>query len=416
MTPNEASSDPAVSVIVVAAGDGVRLGAGSPKAFVPLADGTILQAALAGVRQAGVRAQCVVVVPSDRLDEAEGVAREVYGADYEALVTVVPGGTTRADSVASGLRAVAPGVRAVLVHDAARALTPPEQFDLVAALVLEQDCGVIPVLPVLDTVKLVGPDGRVAETLDRRELALAQTPQGFPRATLDQAYRSVGAEAAGYTDDAALFAAAGGRVIVGDGHERAFKITTPEDLQRAESIVRDSNPAGDDPTGVGPELRTGVGVDAHRLVDGVPLWLGGVEWPEEPAGLSGHSDGDVACHAIVDALLAAAGRGDIGTVFGVDEPRRAGTPGATFIRETVELLDADGWRIRSVSVEIIASAPKIGPRREELERTLSRLVLAPVSVAGTTSDGLGMTGDGQGIAAVATALISREAPARRLTG
>lgn len=407
MTPNDASPDPRVAVIVVAAGGGARLGAGMPKAFAPLGGGTILGAALAGVRRARLEAQCVVVVPRDRVGDAERIARAVYGGD-DASFVIVPGGAERAESVAAGLGAVAAGVQTVLVHDAARALTPPAQFEQVAALVVEHDCGVVPVRPVVDTVKRVAADGRVVETLDRGELALAETPQGFPRHALERAVASAGAGATAYTDDAALAAAAGVRVITAEGHELAFKITTPEDLSRAEAILGAPE--------VSAELRTGVGVDAHRLVAGIPLWLGGVEWPGEPAGLAGHSDGDVACHAIVDALLSAAGEGDIGTVFGVDDPDRAGTRGATFIRETVELLARAGWRVRSVSVEIVANAPRIGLRRDELERTLAGLVGAPVAVAGTTSDGLGLAGDGEGIAAVATALVSREPAANRLIG
>ncbi len=157
----------------------------------------------------------------------------------------------------------------------------------------------------------------------------------------------------------------------------------------------------------GRELRTGIGVDVHAFADGIPLWLGGVHWPDFPAGLAGHSDGDAACHALVDALLQAAGLGDIGAVFGTVDPRYAGESGATFIRQTVALLVENGWTIRGVSVEIIANEPRIGPRREEIERTLSALVGAPVTIAGTTADGLGLTGDGEGIAAVATALVSR---------
>ncbi len=192
----------------------------------------------------------------------------------------------------------------------------------------------------------------------------------------------------------AIFAAAGHRVVTIPGSERAFKITVPADLARAEELLRG-----------GAELRTGIGVDVHAFSDGVPLWLGGVHWPGLP-GLAGHSDGDAACHAIVDALLAAAGLGDIGSVFGTDDPRYAGASGATFIREAVAILADAGWAARGVSVEIVANEPRIGPRRAELERELSALVGAPVTVAGTTSDGLGLTGGGGGVAAIATALLS----------
>lgn len=406
MSPDGEAPAVVVSIIVVAAGAGVRLDAGVPKAFAPLGSTTVLQTALDGVRRTTLRAQCVVVVPNDHIDEAQDIARTVFGAECDELVVVVGGGATRADSVSAGLRALAPGVKAVLVHDAARALTPPELFDRVAELVLASEGGVVPARTVVDTIKRVAPDGEILATLDRSELALAQTPQGFPREQIVGAYARAATYAEEYTDDAAIVVAAGHRVVMIPGHDHAVKITVPDDLRRALAILAGSEHHSEQ-AAVGEELRTGIGVDAHRFMTGIPLWLGGIEWAGEPAGLTGHSDGDVACHAIVDALLSAAGLGDIGTVFGVDDPQRAGTAGGTFLRETVELLLRERWQIRSVAVEIIANRPQIGPRRGDLERTLSRIVLAPVSVAGTTSDGLGLTGGGEGIAAVATALISR---------
>ncbi len=423
----QSTTKAAVAVIVVAAGAGSRLDLGVPKAFVPLANGTVLEAALNGVRLAGLLAQLVVVAPHDHLQEAARIAKRVYREDYDRLVTVIPGGAERADSVAAGLRALAPEIVAVLVHDAARALTPPELFDSVAGLVLKLGCGVVPALPVVDTVKRVLRDGEITGTLDRKDLALAQTPQGFPRGQLEGAYRGMGPAAITYTDDAAVFSAAGHRVVTTAGRERAFKITHPQDLARAEAILRDSSiPAGELPMlAKGPRLpsaeadrledtdtatsrvyRTGVGADAHAFGEVPPLRLAGVEWPEHPA-LAGHSDGDAACHAIVDALLAAAGLGDIGTVFGTDDPARQGYSGLAFIHDAVALLGSHGWRVHSVSVEIVANAPRISDRRDELERVLRDAVGAPVSVAGTTADGLGLTGEGRGIGAVASALVSR---------
>ena len=419
------SPTPAVAVIVVAAGSGSRLGGGRPKAFVPLANGTILEAALSGIRHTGMLAQVVVVAPYDHLQEAARIARRVFRDDTDEFVTVIPGGQERADSVAAGLRALRPEIVAVLVHDAARALTPPELFDAVAGLVLKVDAGVVPVLPVVDTVKRVVRDGEVVGTLDRRDLALAQTPQGFPRQRLEAAYRLMGPAAATYTDDAAIYSAAGHRVVTTEGRERAFKITHPQDLARAAELLRGTSiPAGELPalargpllpggqldtledTGSPKQFRTGVGVDAHAFGEGEPLRLAGVEWPGHPV-LAGHSDGDAASHAIVDALLSAAGLGDIGTVFGVDEPAVAGYAGLAFIRDAVALVASHGWRIHSVSVEIVANAPRIGERRAELEAVLGDAVGAAVSVAGTSADGLGLTGEGRGIGAVATALLSR---------
>ena len=155
------------------------------------------------------------------------------------------------------------------------------------------------------------------------------------------------------------------------------------------------------------ELRVGIGTDVHRLVDGGPLWLAAVEWPDSRQRLDGHSDGDAAAHALVDALLSAAGLGDIGSVFGTDDPQRSGSAGTEFLRETVGLLNESGWSVVNGAVQVIGNAPRIGGRRAEAEAALSAAVGAPVSLSATSADGLGLTGRGEGIAAIATALIRR---------
>ena len=154
-----------------------------------------------------------------------------------------------------------------------------------------------------------------------------------------------------------------------------------------------------------PALRTGIGTDVHRLVDGAEMHVAGLHWPDEPQGLEGHSDADVAAHAVCDALLSAAGLGDLGSNFGTAEPEWAGASGAAMLAETAARVRAAGWRIGNIAVQVIGNRPKIGPRRTEAEAALSAAAGAPVSVSATTTDGLGLTGRGEGVAAIATALL-----------
>ncbi len=381
---------PHIAVIVVAAGSGTRLGAGAPKAFVGLDARPMLQVALEGVFAAPL-AQVIVVAPGDLVGDALTTAHAAAGERTE-LVSVVAGGATRQESVAAGLHAVWPDVRFVLVHDAARALTPASVFARVIGALEAGAPAVLPVLPVVDTVKRVAGE-RVVAALERSELAAAQTPQGFARAVLDGAYASASDD---HTDDAALVQAAGHDVVTVAGDDLAFKITTPADLARARAVI-----------GRGPRPglpRVGVGTDVHAFGGAGSLWLAGLEWPGETP-LSGHSDGDAVAHAIVDALLAAAGLGDIGTHFGTAQPEYAGAHAAVFLARTRELLAQAGFEIGNVSVQVQANAPKLAPRRHEAEAVLSAALGAPVSVTATTTDGLGFTGAGEGVAAFAVALV-----------
>ncbi|QHC72096.1 2-C-methyl-D-erythritol 4-phosphate cytidylyltransferase [Rathayibacter sp. VKM Ac-2801] len=384
-------SAPTAAVVVVAAGSGTRLGRERPKAYVDCAGRTILERSLRTVLLLSEPVQIVVVAPAALLEETAALVRAAGAAD--GSVSVVAGGASRQESVARGLRALDPAVETVLVHDAARALTPVDQFERVIAAVRATGGGVIPGLPVTDTIKRIRADGGILGTVDRSELAAVQTPQGFPRTLLDEAYASAEEE---FTDDAALLASRGGPSVVVAGDPLAFKITTPWDLARAEQVLAPP------PAVVVP--RVGIGTDVHAFDDASPLWLAGLHWPGE-RGLSGHSDGDPVAHAICDALLAAAGLGDIGSRFGTADPRFENAHGEVFLRATRELVEAAGFAIGNVSVQLIGNRPKFSPRREEAQRLLTELLGAPVSVAATTSDALGFTGRGEGVAATATALV-----------
>ena len=382
-----------VGVVVVAAGSGSRLGADAPKAFVSLGGSSILQRALEQIFGMSEPAQVVVVVPEEQLTLAQDQLRSTAGAAIE-YGSVVVGGATRQASVAAGLAALWPDVGVVLVHDAARPFAPSALFEAVVARVRASGQGVIPGLPVADTLKRTDDDVAL-ETVDRSVLSAIQTPQGFPRIELTDSYAAATQD---YTDDAAVFAAAGHtvRVILGDA--LAFKITTPWDLRRAEQLVGPSASSG---TGT---MRSGIGIDIHAYDESVPMWLGGLHWPDEP-GLAGHSDGDALSHAICDALLSAAGLGDLGSRFGTSDPRFADAHGEVFLQATIELVSGAGFSIQNVAVQVIGNRPRLANRRSELEKHLSDVVGAPVSVAATTSDGLGFTGTGEGLAAIATALL-----------
>ena len=393
---------PRAAVIVVAAGSGTRLGAGDPKAFAGIDAHSMLRHALRAVFEAP-SAQVVIVAPHGREGDALTEAIEASG-DRRDLLTVVAGGATRQQSVAAGLAAVWPDVETVLVHDAARALTPPAVFERVIAAVGAGAPGVVPVLPVVDTLKRVQ-GARVVEAVDRAELSAAQTPQGFRRDVLDAAYASADRD---YTDDSALVAVAGHIIQVVDGDALAFKITTPDDLDRARSLVAGSPlPAATASLTTPPAPpRVGLGTDVHAFGGDGSLWLAGLEWPGEPA-LSGHSDGDAVAHAIVDALLAAAGLGDIGIHFGTDHPEYEGAHADVFLGRTLAILGEAGWTVGNVSVQVQAVRPRLAARRAEAEAVLSAaLGGASVSLSATTTDGLGFAGRGEGVAAFAVALVT----------
>jgi len=337
----------------------------------------------------------VVVAPAARLDECRALVTAVAGPAAH-LTVVVAGGADRHASVQAGLAVLPDGVEWVGVHDAARCLTPAAQFDAVFARARATGDGVVPALPVTDTVKRVEGDV-VVETVDRSALVGVQTPQVFP---LDALRRAYAVAERSETDDAGVFRAAGGMVRTVPGDADAFKITTRWDLARAEALV--ASRAGS--AAPSPVVRVGLGVDVHAFDSASPCRVGLLDFPGEP-GLSGHSDGDAVAHAVCDALLSAGGLGDIGGRFGTSDPRYAGAAGDVFVRGAVELLRQAGLVPTSVTVQVIGNRPRIGARRDEMQAALGAVVGAPVAVSGTTTDGLGMTGRGEGLAAIATAVV-----------
>ena len=371
------------AAIIAAAGSGERFGATLPKALITLGNRTLIEHAVAAL--APIASEIVICAPAGY----EKQIQELVGAD----ITVVTGGTTRSDSVRAGIAALTGKNKYVLVHDAARALASTQLAKNVLAALEKGEVAVIPGLELIDTVKSVDSSGHVTSTPDRASLRRVQTPQGFDLEILKKAHSS-GANA---TDDGALVEAIGHKVLIINGEERALKITTPADLATALSTLGDSS-----------EFRTGVGVDAHAFAEGRELWLAGLHWPNE-VGVAGHSDGDVAAHAICDALFAAGQLGDLGSNFGTDKPEYAGASGVTLLKETMQKISSAGYSISNVTVQIIGNRPKLTSRRSEVIATLSAaLGGANVSVLATTTDGMGLTGEGRGIAAIASALLIKQ--------
>ena len=370
-----------VSAIIAAAGTGERFGAGYPKALIHLAGRTLLEYAVASL--APVVDQIIITAPPG----FETEMRTLVGDG----IMVVTGGSTRSMSVRNGLTHVTSDY--VLVHDAARALASTELAQRIIDQLQAGEKAVIPGLAQIDTLKAVDADGFVTLTPNRTTLRSIQTPQGFLTATLRDAY-STDADA---TDDSALIESRGGQVKVIVGEDRALKITTPADLNTALGFL-----------GFNLSFRTGIGVDAHSFGVGRPLWLAGLHWPDED-GVDGHSDGDVAAHAMCDALFAATQLGDLGSNFGIDRSQYAGASGAQLLQETFTIISKSGFSISNVAVQIIGNRPKIDKRRAEAINALSTaLGGADVSLSATTTDGMGLTGEGKGIAAIATALVFKQ--------
>ena len=371
------------AAIIAAAGSGERFGATLPKALISLGNRTLIEHAVAALSP--IASEIVICAPAGY----EKQIQELVGAE----IKVVVGGTTRSDSVRAGIAALSDTHKYVLVHDAARALATTDLAHRVLTALVQGESAVIPGLELIDTVKSIDAGGHVTATPDRSSLRRVQTPQGFDLGVLKKAHAS-GAQA---TDDGALVEALGHKVLIINGEERALKITTPSDLATALSML-----------GTSSEFRTGVGVDSHAFEDGRQLWLAGLHWPNE-IGVAGHSDGDVAAHAICDALFAAAQLGDLGTNFGTDKPEYAGASGIGLLKETMQKITAAGYVIANITVQIIGNRPKLAGRRSEAISTLSAaLGGANVSVLATTTDGMGLTGEGRGIAAIASALLIKQ--------
>jgi len=395
-----------VAAVLVAAGAGRRMGA--DKLWIELLGRPAWRWSLDALLAVPGMQRVAVVIPADAEDRF-AAALAVETADRCLLVT---GGAERVDSVTAGITALTaaglPDEMPLLVHDAARPGASTALMLRVADAV-ELGHAVIPVVPLHDSLKRVDNTGRVIAPIDRESLVAAQTPQAATLGELRAALEESRAWGRAATDEASALASGGITVHSVPGEAGNLKLTEPGDELRLAAVLAASGSPMSVPA-VASGQRAGIGFDTHRRESGRTLMLGGLEYPDED-GLAGHSDGDAALHAVIDALLGAVGAGDIGSLFPPDDERWRDADSGALLEGAVERLAADGWEPSSIDLVIVTPHPAVAPRRDEMiERIAGLCGLATdhVAVKGTTSDGLGFAG-AEGIAAYAVALVAPQA-------
>lgn len=376
-----------VTALIVAAGSGTRLGGDLPKQYRLLGGKPMLRRAVEALLCHSRIDRVRVVIGSDQ----EQLAREALARlDVGPLIS---GGTERADSVRAGLQAIGEGT--VLVHDAARPFCPPEVIDRLLDALNKAD-GAVPVLPVADT--LAKGDRELRGTVSRTQMLRVQTPQAFHVEDLLFAMEEAGSAAD--TDESTVMQNAGLKVATVAGDEMLHKLTSPRDWERVEIMLAAQMIS-----------RSGIGFDVHAFEGPGPLIMGGITL-DHPQGLAGHSDADVVLHAITDALLGAAALGDIGQHFPPSDPQWKGASSDRFLRHAAELIRHRGGLIDHVDCTVICEAPKVGPHRKAMQARVAEILdIEPeaVSIKATTTERLGFTGRGEGVAAQAVATIRLEA-------
>ena len=371
-----------IASIIVAAGRGTRAGGGQPKQWQPLAGRRVIDWTLAAFKAVPEIETIVLVLHPEDL--------HLFAPDHR--VETVTGGDTRSQSVRNGLEILAErGITQVLIHDAARACIRPAHISEILQG-LQASRAAAPALAVNDAL-WHGRDGQVTGTQNRTGLYRAQTPQAFDFERILSAHRAFKGEAA---DDVEVARSAGLDVTILPGDESNLKITTPEDFLRAETILRGHM-----------DIRTGTGFDVHRFGPGTEVTLCGIRIPYK-RGLQGHSDADVGLHALTDALYGAIAMGDIGRHFPPSDPRWKGAESHVFLRHAVDQVSEKGFRISNIDVTLICEFPKVSPHAEAMRAAMAQIMSLEVdriSVKATTSEKLGFTGRGEGIAAMATATL-----------
>lgn len=390
-----------IAALIVAAGRGTRAAAtgGQPKQYAALRGKPMLAHTIECFEEhPDIATITVAIHPDDHAAYMDCVAHVASSK----LTPPVNGGATRQVSVLNGLEAIEkriPGVKNVLIHDAARPFISASIIQSVLAA-LEDGDGAIPALPVADTLKRTGGEThKIIETLPRSGLWRAQTPQGFRFAAILDAHRRAAAhQRQDFTDDAAIAEWAGLSVVITPGSRENEKITTAEDLALANDKLAAQQAY---------ETRTGTGFDVHRFAPGSSVWLCGVEIPHDQR-LEGHSDADVGLHALTDAILGALADGDIGAHFPPSDPKWKGAASHVFLKDAARRLADRGGRFVNVDVTLLCEAPKVGPHRDAMRAAIAEILeieTSRVGVKATTTEGLGFTGRREGIAAMASASV-----------
>ena len=378
--------------VMACGGSGSRMNAGINKILLPLAGKTVIRRSLEAFD--GLIDEMVLSV---RPGDEPLIRQEAALSGVLYPVRMVPGGSTRQESVLNGLKSVLWDPEdVVLVHDAARCLVEPDLIRRVIASCRQSGSGV-PAVPAVSTFKLCDESGHVTRTLPRASLYEIQTPQGFGGAALLRASLDAASGGLAVTDDASVMENAGYSVKIVPGSVRNVKLTTPEDYMNVESMLNRS----------APSLRIGTGYDVHRLVENRKLILCGVEIPFE-LGLLGHSDADVALHALMDAMLGAAALGDIGRHFPDSDPQYKGISSLLLLKKTAELLQRSGYCLVNADVTIIAQKPKLLPYIPQMRENVAGAVSCrpdAISIKATTTEQLGFEGRMEGISAQAVCLI-----------
>lgn len=396
-----------ITAVIVAGGTGERLGRQGGKQLARIAGLPVLAHTIRAFEDAARVDRIVVVAHPDRVEEYREHAVEASGA--VKVIGIVPGGATRLGSVRSGLAATPAESSIILVHDGARPLVRPDLIDA-AIVALEEDGsldGVVVGHPSYDTLKVVGADQCILETADRSVIWAAQTPQVFRAHVLRRAYERASAEGWAGTDDASFVERIGGRVAMYCGPRDNMKVTVPEDLDVADTLIRlrKGEQAMD-------EVRIGLGHDVHAFAEDRALVLGGVRIPHE-RGLAGHSDADVLVHALMDAILGAMRAGDIGRLFPDTDPAYAGISSIELLRSVARLMRERGYELLDADTILVLEEPKIAPHRDAMRSAMAEALnvdMGRVGVKATTTEKLGFTGRGEGVAADAVVLMRRVDP------